>query len=65
MHQLTDVIDFEAEALTKVFDTIVSRELIEVDNFEDLAEITKLAYLMNLPYKSFWTALVNVLLLQF
>lgn len=63
--QLREVIDFEAEALTRVFEEVVSRELIEVDKFDELVEIAKLAYLMNLPYKSFWAAITNLLLLQF
>ena len=47
-----------------MFDKVVSPNLIEITNLEQLILIAKQAFEMELPYQSFWASMVNVLLIS-
>ena len=64
MHDIIDLLEFENEDLWRVFDEIIAQELYEFSNFDWVLEMAKIGYEMELPYKSFWAALVNIVLLK-
>ena len=43
---------------------MIAIELIDITNLEWTLEMAKLSYEMELPYETFWAALVNILLLN-
>ena len=58
------MLEFENEELRRVFYEILGQELYEFTNLEWILEMAKLGYQMELPYKSFWSALVNIVLIK-
>ena len=64
MHSIMDLLDYENADLWRTFDDVVASELFEFNNLGWIVEIAKLGYEMQLPYKAFWGALVNVALLK-
>ena len=64
LHGIRTLVDFENEQLWEVFDKVISPRLIEVVNLEQLTEIAKVAFEMELPYQTFWAGMVNVLLIS-
>lgn len=64
MSQFVDLIEFENEDLWRIFDEIIAHELFDIENLEQVVEMAKLGYEMELPYKSFWAAMVNIALLK-
>lgn len=64
MHDIVDLLEFENEDLWRLFDEVIAFELFDFTNQSHLVEMAKLGYEMELPYKSFWTALVNIALLK-
>ena len=64
MHLIMDLLEYENVDLWRTFDEVVAHELFEINNLGLVVEMAKLAYEMELPYKSFWCALVNVVLLK-
>ena len=64
IHEISDLIEFESEEIWSVFDQIIAQEILEISNFETVVEMAKLAHEMELPYRSFWASMVNMLLLN-
>ena len=64
MHTIIELLEFENDDLWRVFDEIIAQELFDVTNLEQVVEMTKIGYEMELPYKSFWSAMVNIALLK-
>ena len=58
------MIEFENEDLWRVFDEIIANELFDITNLEQVVEMARIGYEMELPYKSFWAAIVNIALLK-
>ena len=63
-HAIMNIVEFSNLELQQVFEEIVSREVLEITNYEWTTEIGKLAYEMEMPYRKLWAALINVVLLN-
>ena len=63
-HAIMELLEFDNKDLKNVFEKVIAHELIDITNLEWILELAKLAYEMELPYSSFWAALVNILLLN-
>ena len=64
MQEIVELIEFENEDLWRVFDEIIAHELFDIPNLEQVVEMARIGYEMELPYKSFWAAMVNIALLK-
>ncbi len=64
MHTIIDLLEFENTDLWHTFDEIIAKELFDIGNLEWVLEMAKLAHDMELPYRAFWGALVNIALLK-
>jgi len=64
LHAIKGLVDFENEQLWEAFDKVLSPYLIEVSNLEQLTEIARLSFEIELPYQTFWASMVNVLLIS-
>ena len=64
MHKVMDLIEYENEDLWHIFDEVIATELFNFTSNEWICEMAKLAYEMELPYKAFWAAMVNIALLK-
>ena len=64
MHEIIDLLEFENEDLWRIFDEVIAQELFDFSNQEWILEMARLGYEIELPYKSFWAALVNIALLK-
>ena len=64
MHEITELLEFENQDLWKTFDEIIAQELFDIGNLDWIAEMARLAHEMELPYRAFWGAMVNIALLK-
>lgn len=64
MLQIVDLLEFENEDLWRTFDEVIAFELFEFSKHSQLVQMARMGYEMELPYKSFWAALVNIALLK-
>ena len=64
MREFVELIEFENDDMWRVFDEIIAHELYNISNLEQVVEMARLGYEMELPYKSFWAAIVNIALLK-
>ena len=64
LHEIKGLVDFENEQLWEAFDKVLSPYLIEVSNLEQLTEIARLSFEIELPYQTFGASMVNVLLIS-
>lgn len=64
MLQIVDLLEFENEDLWRTFDEVIAFELFEFSKQSQLVQMARMGYEMELPYKSFWAALVNIALLK-
>ena len=64
MQQVADLLEFESEDLWRTFDEVIAGDLFEINNLDWLCEMAKIGCEMELPYKAFWGAVVNVALLK-
>jgi hypothetical protein len=63
LHSIKGLVDFENESLWQVFDKL-SPHLIGFTNLEQLSELARVSFEMELPYQVFWASMVNVLLIS-
>ena len=64
MHDIMELLEWENDDVRAVFEEVIAVELIDITNLEWTLEMAKLSYEMELPYETFWAALVNILLLN-
>ena len=64
MHDIMELLEWENDDVRAVFEEVIAIELIDITNLEWTLEMAKLSYEMELPYETFWAALVNILLLN-
>lgn len=65
MRQLKELIEFESADIKDICENIVSRELLFFTSFSNVVKIAETAYFIQLPYRSFWKGLMNVLLVNY
>ena len=64
IHSIADLIEFESDEVWSVFDQVIAPELPEIIKLENLVEMARLSYEIQLPYRAYWASMINVLLLS-
>lgn len=65
MRQLKDLIEFDSPDIKDICENIASRELLFFTSFSSVVKIAETAYFIQIPYRSFWKGLMNVVLVNY